>query len=59
MVTLSLEAMRQLASLNGFQWTDEELEQIRPALERAMEPLSRLEDLALEAVEPAVQYRVG
>ena len=59
MVTLSLEAMRQLAALNGFQWTDEELEQIRPALERAMEPLARLEDLALDAVEPAAQYRVG
>ena len=59
MVNLSVEAMRQLAALNGFQWTDEELEQIRPALERAMEPVGRLEDLALEAVEPAVQYRVG
>ena len=51
--------MHQLASLNGFRWTDEELEHLRPALERALEPLARLEDLSLDAVEPVVQYRVG
>ncbi|MEK7878894.1 MAG: hypothetical protein AAB285_03460 [candidate division NC10 bacterium] len=59
MVNLSLDAMRQLASLNGFQWTDEELEHIRPALERAMEPVARFEELSLDAVEPVLQYRVG
>ena len=59
MIHLSVEAMRDLASLNGFRWSDDKLEQIRPALERALEPLARLEDLALDAVEPAVQYRVG
>ena len=59
MVNLSLDAMRQLASLNGFQWKDEELEHIRPALERAMEPVARFEELSLDPVEPALQYRVG
>jgi len=59
MVNLSIDAMRQLASLNGFLWTDEELEQIRPALERAMEPLTRFEELTLDAVEPVLQYRLG
>jgi len=59
MTQLSLEAMRRLASLNGFAWTDEELEQLRPALERALEPLAQLEELSLDAVEPALQYRVG
>ena len=58
MTRLSLDAMRQLAALNGFRWTDEELEHIRPALERALEPLARLEELSLDAVEPALQYRV-
>lgn len=56
---VSLEALRQLASLNGFRWTDEELEHLRPALERALEPLARLEELSLDAVEPVLQYRVG
>lgn len=59
MITLSLEAMRQLAALNGFRWTDEELAHLRPALERVMGLLERLEDLSLDAVEPVVQYRVG
>jgi hypothetical protein len=56
---VSLEALRQLASLNGFRWTDEELEHLRPALERALEPLARLEELSLDAVEPVLQYRLG
>lgn len=59
MITLSLEAMRQLAALNGFRWTDEEIEYLRPAVERVMGLLERLEDLSLDAVEPVVQYRVG
>jgi Asp-tRNA(Asn)/Glu-tRNA(Gln) amidotransferase C subunit len=58
MAPLSLEAMRELAALNGFQWTDAELEALRPALERVMGLLARLEGLALEAVEPSVQHRV-
>lgn len=56
---VSLEALRQLASLNGFRWTDEELEHLRPALERALETLARLEELSLDAVEPVLQYRLG
>jgi len=59
MAPLSLEAMRQLAALNGFQWTDEDLERLRPAVERVMGLVARLEDLSLDAVEPVVQYRVG
>ena len=50
--------MRDLASLNGFRWSDDELEQIRPALQRALEPLARLEELSLDAVEPTLQYHV-
>jgi len=59
MAPLSLEAMRQIAALNGFQWTDEDLERLRPAVERVMGLVARLEDLSLDAVEPVVQYRVG
>jgi len=59
MPPVSVEAMRQLAALNGFQWTDEDLERLRPAVERVMGLVARLEDLSLDAVEPVVQYRVG
>jgi len=59
MAPLSVDALRQLAALNGLQWTDEELEHLRPALERVMGLLERLEDLSLDPVEPAVQYRVS
>ena len=59
MPPVSVEAMRQLAALNGFQWTDEDLERLRLAVERVMGLVARLEDLSLDAVEPVVQYRVG
>lgn len=58
MPELTVEAMRQIAALTGFRWADAELEGIRPALQRALEMLERLDEQGLEAVEPAPQYRL-
>jgi hypothetical protein len=58
MESLSLEMLRHCARLAGFEWNDQELETIRPALGRAFATLAELETLPLSAVEPATQYRI-
>jgi len=58
MSNLDLDTLRRLADLAGFTWSEAELEAIRPALERALEGLERLEHLPLSNIEPTTQYRV-
>lgn len=55
---VNLDTMRRVTRLAGFEWSDAELEAIRPAVERTLELLARLEALPLGDVEPATQYRV-
>ncbi len=55
---ITLETLNRLARLAGFEWTDAELEAIRPMLGRLLDGLARLEALPLADVEPASQYRV-
>jgi Asp-tRNA(Asn)/Glu-tRNA(Gln) amidotransferase C subunit len=55
---INLDTMRRLTRLAGFDWTDAELEAIRPTLERTLDHLARLEQLPLADVEPATQFRV-
>jgi hypothetical protein len=50
--------MKRMAAAAGFAWTDAELEPIRPAVERLLEGLERLESLPHEELEPTTQYRV-
>lgn len=50
--------MKRVAALGGFAWTDADLEPIRPAVERLVEALERLESLPLGQIEPTTQYRV-
>jgi Asp-tRNA(Asn)/Glu-tRNA(Gln) amidotransferase C subunit len=55
---VSLETLRRLSRLAGFDWSDAELEPIRPSVARMLELLARLEALPLATVEPTTQYRV-
>ncbi|HYS18913.1 MAG TPA: hypothetical protein VET45_18470 [Candidatus Binatia bacterium] len=55
---IGVETLKRMAVLSGFVWTDAELEPIRPALERLLEALERLESLPLGQIEPTTQYRV-
>ena len=55
---ISVETLKRTAALGGFDWSDAELEPIRPAVERLLEALERLEALPLGDVEPTTQYRV-
>lgn len=50
--------MKRIAAAGGFAWTDAELEPIRPAVERLLDALERLESLPLGDLEPTTQYRV-
>ena len=55
---ISLETVKRLTRLAGFEWTDAELEAIRPMMERMLDLLARLETLPLADVEPTAQYRM-
>ncbi len=55
---INLDTLRRITRLAGFDWTDAELDAIRPVVERTLEMLGRLEALPLGEVEPVTQYRV-
>jgi Asp-tRNA(Asn)/Glu-tRNA(Gln) amidotransferase C subunit len=55
---VDVDTLARAARLWGFEFTAEELEAVRPAVERALRALARLEALPLGAVEPVTQYRV-
>ncbi len=59
MTSLTVEAVRHAARLAGFEWSDAELEAIRPGVERALEALAALERLPLGDTEPTTLYRVA
>jgi Asp-tRNA(Asn)/Glu-tRNA(Gln) amidotransferase C subunit len=58
MTTVDLESLRHAARLAGFDFTAADLEPLRPAIERALQALERLEALPLASLEPLTQYRV-
>ena len=58
MSTTDLESLRHAARLAGFDFTAADLEAVRPAVERALQALERLEALPLDSVEPVTQYRI-
>lgn len=54
----SVRALRRLAWLQGYDWTDEDLEGLLPLVEKSLELIERLDTLPLRDVEPAVRYRM-
>jgi hypothetical protein len=55
---LDLDTLRRCARLAGFDWTDADLETIRPMVEASLRLLASLETLPLDGVEPTTQYRM-
>ena len=55
---IDLDRMRSAVRLAGFDWSDAELEAIRPILERSLALLAQLEALRISDLEPATQYRM-
>jgi Asp-tRNA(Asn)/Glu-tRNA(Gln) amidotransferase C subunit len=58
MITTDVQTLRHAARLAGFDFAASDLEPLRPAIERALQALERLEALPLASVEPVTQYRV-
>jgi hypothetical protein len=52
---VDLDALRGSARVAGFDWTDAQLEAIRPMVGAALRLLASLEDLPLGDVEPTTQ----
>ncbi len=58
LMDLDLDTLKRAARLAGFDFSDAELEALRPGLERTLDQLARLETLPLAGVEPTTQYRM-
>jgi hypothetical protein len=57
-MSTDLEALRAAARVAGFDFAEADLVPIRPAVERALQALERLEALPLANVEPVTQFRM-
>jgi hypothetical protein len=55
---IDLDTLRRSARLAGFDWSDADLEAIRPMVAASLRLLAGLESLPLTDVEPATQYRM-
>jgi Asp-tRNA(Asn)/Glu-tRNA(Gln) amidotransferase C subunit len=55
---LPISVMRRMAALAGFEWTDEELEALRPTVERSLAVIEKLQSVPLAETEPATQFRM-
>lgn len=58
MEPLGVEALRHVATLQGYTWSDEELERLRPMVERGLTLVEKLAALVPQDLEPAIQYRM-
>ena len=58
MTPLTADAIRTLARLHGFEWTDAEIEAIRPAAEASLAMLARLRAVDLGTADPTIQFRI-
>ena len=58
MNSVDVDTLQRAARLAGFDFAPADLEPLRPAIERALQALERLEALPLASVEPVTHYRV-
>jgi hypothetical protein len=58
MTASSLDDLRRLVRVAGFEWSDHDLAALLPAFERSVALLRSLDAIALGDVEPTTHYRV-
>ncbi len=58
MERVTAEQLRKVATLQGYAWTAEEAEQIRPQVEAGLSALEKLAEQVPHDLEPAIQYRM-
>jgi Asp-tRNA(Asn)/Glu-tRNA(Gln) amidotransferase C subunit len=56
--TTDVDTLRRVARLAGFEFSESDLDALRPSIERALDALDRLQRSPLGAIEPVTQYRV-
>lgn len=52
------KALKRMAALLGYDWTDEEVDRLFPLAEKSLAMVEKLDALPLRDVEPAVEYRI-
>jgi hypothetical protein len=58
-MNIDVATLRRSAALAGFDFTEAELETLRPGLDRTLEQLRQLEILALGTLEPTTHFRMS
>ncbi len=58
MEPLGADQLRQVATLQGYAWSDEELARIGPQVERGLALVEKLTAVVPPDLEPAIQYRM-
>ncbi len=54
---ISKEALKEMASISGLNFSDDTLEELLPQIQQAAEALSGLDVLNLDEVEPAITFK--
>ncbi|MBI1737054.1 MAG: hypothetical protein HYR51_17935 [Candidatus Rokubacteria bacterium] len=52
------DTIRTLARVQGFEWTDAEIDALLPVATACLAMLARLREIDLGAADPTVQYRM-
>lgn len=55
---IDVATLRRSAALAGFDFTEAQLEALRPGLDRALEQLRQLEMMSVGALEPTTHFRM-
>lgn len=58
MEPVTVETLRSTALLQGYAWSDAELETLLQPVTRSLRQVEKLETLSLREIEPAIQYRL-
>lgn len=58
MEPVTIEALKNMAALQGYAWSDAEIEAIRLQVSRGLLQVEKLATLSLREIEPAIQYRL-
>jgi len=58
MEPVTVEALRSMARLQGYAWSDAEIEAILPQVARGLALVEKLKGLSTSDSEPTIQYRL-
>ena len=58
MEPVTVEALKSMAKLQGYEWSDVEIEALLPQVARGLALVEKLGALSASDPEPAIQYRL-